>query len=76
MTKAQVKETTGILHQWMTLVGIPVIAFMMGDMYMDFKKTRDESIRHTEQIQTLQHQVEKHEQSITTISTYLFNRHP
>lgn len=75
MTKAQVKETTGMLHQWMTIVGIPVIAFMMADMYMDFKQTRNDSIRHNEQIQTLVHRVDKHDQSIETISNYLFNRH-
>ena len=74
MTKAQVKDATSALHQWRTLVGIPVLAFMIGDMYMDFKETRNQSIRHSEQIGDIRRTVDRHDKQLEIVTTYLFRR--
>ena len=74
MTKSQVDTATTNLHKWMTIIGFPVLVILVGDMYKDFKDTRNATIKHEQQINDLVRTTEKHENNILTITTYLFGR--
>lgn len=72
MTKQQVSNVTSSLHQWMTIVGFPILILLVGDIYTDFKEIRSRVIKHEEQISTLNRAVDNHDEKIETISQYLY----
>ena len=52
------------LHQWMTIIGFPVLIYLVGDMYKDFKEIRTTSIKHESRIQEVEKVVDKHDDLI------------
>jgi hypothetical protein len=45
MTKENISEVQRNVHQWMTIIGFPVLIVLVGDMYIDFKNVRNNDIR-------------------------------
>jgi hypothetical protein len=70
--KEDVNKGFSVLHQWMTIIGFPVLLYLVGDMYSDFKKVRDSNIQQDQRIQYLEKQTDKHDNAITTLSQYVF----
>ncbi len=54
-------------HQLMTVIGLPVLIYLVGDMYVDFKKIRDKSIMHESSIEQVKKDVDRHETQIVQI---------
>lgn len=54
------------VHQWMTIIGFPVLLILVGDMYADFKRVRENDIRQDEKIQ---HQVEQLNETKTQLQS-------
>lgn len=73
-TKQKENLTKGfsVAHQWMTIIGFPVLIFLVADMYSDFKQGRNDNIRQDQEIKYLQKESDKHDQSITTLSQFVF----
>ena len=72
MTKQQVNGLTSTLHQWMTIVGFPVLILLVGDIYTDFKQIRTTVIKHEEKIESLNKTNESQDSRIETLSQYVF----
>jgi hypothetical protein len=66
MTTRQ-KDKLSMAHQVMTVVGLPVLIFLVGDMYKDFKEMREKSIQHTSSIDQVKKDVDRHEAQITQL---------
>lgn len=66
MTTRQ-KDKLSMAHQVMTVIGLPVLIFLVGDMYKDFKEMREKSIQHTSSIEQVKKDVERHEAQITQL---------
>ena len=66
MTTRQ-KEKLSMAHQVMTVIGLPVLIFLVGDMYKDFKVMREKSIEHTSTIEQIKKDVDRHETQITQL---------
>ena len=73
MTKQQVNGLTSTLHQWMTIVGFPVLILLVGDIYTDFKQIRTTVIKHEEKIESLNKTNESQDSRIETLSQYVFS---
>jgi hypothetical protein len=63
----QQKQVVTHLHQWSTILFLPVITFLVADIYRDFKLTRDKVIQQSERI-------EYHEDRLTRVERYVFNQ--
>ena len=63
----QQKQVITQLHQWSTILFLPVITFLVADIYRDFKLTRDKVIQQSERI-------EYHEDRLTRVERYVFNQ--
>jgi len=70
--KAQLNEGTRFVHQWMTIVGFPVLIALVGDMYVDFKRVRENDIRQNSEIEYMQKDIAAHEDQIKTLTQYVF----
>lgn len=66
MTTRQ-KDKLSIAHQVMTVVGLPVLLFLVGDMYKDFKLMREKTIEHTSSIEQIRKDVDRHETQLTQL---------
>jgi len=66
MTTRQ-KDKLSMAHQVMTVIGLPVLIFLVGDMYKDFKEMREKSIEHTSTIEQIKKDVDRHETQITQL---------
>ncbi len=66
MTTRQ-KDKLSMAHQVMTVIGLPVLIFLVGDMYKDFKEMREKSIQHTSSIDQVKKDVDRHEAQITQL---------
>lgn len=63
--KQSIMDVQRNLHQVMTIVGFPILLILVGDMYKDFKKVRDNDIKqeiqiaeHDKKIQEMKHSME------------------
>ena len=56
-----------MLHQLMTVIGLPVLIYLVGDIYVDFKKIRDKSIQHESSIEQVKKDVDRHDVQLTQI---------
>lgn len=74
MTQAQRDKATTVLHKWMTIIGFPLVVYLLVDIYRDFKETRNATIKHEQQINDLVRTVGNHEDQIASIRNYLFDR--
>lgn len=61
------KNSLSMAHQVMTVVGLPVLIYLVGDMYVDFKKIRDKSIMHESSIEQVKKDVDRHESQIVQL---------
>jgi len=61
------KNHLSMLHQLMTVIGLPVLIYLVGDIYVDFKKIRDKSIMHESSIEQVKKDVDRHETQIVQI---------
>ncbi len=61
------KNHLSMLHQLMTVIGLPVLIYLVGDIYVDFKKIRDKSIMHESSIEQVKKDVDRHESQIVQI---------
>lgn len=62
----QQKQIITSIHQWSTILFLPVITFLVADIYRDFKLTRDKVLQQSEKI-------EYHEERINRIENYVFD---
>ena len=72
MTKENITEVQRNVHQWMTIIGFPVLIILVGDMYIDFKNVRNNDIRQDERISNLKAEVIDVKQSIQTMGNYVY----
>lgn len=72
MTKEAISELQKNLHQWMTIIGFPVLIGLVGDMYFDFKRFRDNDIRQDEKIVNINSNVERHETAIQALGNFVY----
>lgn len=61
------KNHLSMLHQLMTVIGLPVLIYLVGDIYVDFKKIRDKSIQHESSIEQVKKDVDRHDVQLTQI---------
>ena len=72
MTKENISEIQKNVHQWMTIIGFPVLILLVGDMYIDFKNVRNNDIRQDEKIANLKAEVIDVKQSVQTMGNYVY----
>ena len=72
MTKENISEIQKNVHQWMTIIGFPVLSLLVGDMYIDFKNVRNNDIRQDEKIANLKAEVIDVKQSVQTMGNYVY----
>ena len=72
MTKESISEVQKNVHQWMTIIGFPILIILVGDMYIDFKNVRNNDIRQDERISNLKAEVIDVKQSIQTMGNYVY----
>jgi hypothetical protein len=72
MTKENISEVQKNVHQWMTIIGFPVLILLVGDMYIDFKNVRNNDIRQDEKIANLKAEVIDVKQSVQTMGNYVY----
>lgn len=72
MTKESIIEVQKNVHQWMTIIGFPILIILVGDMYIDFKHIRNNNIRQDERISNLKAEVIDVKQSIQTMGNYVY----
>lgn len=72
MTKESISEVQKNVHQWMTIIGFPILIILVGDMYIDFKHVRNNDIRQDERISNLKAEVIDVKQSIQTMGNYVY----
>jgi hypothetical protein len=72
MTKESIGEVQKNVHQWMTIIGFPILIILVGDMYIDFKNVRNNDIRQDERISNLKAEVIDVKQSIQTMGNYVY----
>ena len=51
----------------MTVIGVPVLIYLVGDIYVDFKKVRDKSIQHESSIEQVKKDVDRHDVQLSQI---------
>jgi hypothetical protein len=61
------KNHLSIAHQVMTVIGVPVLIYLVGDIYVDFKKVRDKSIQHESSIEQVKKDVDRHDVQLSQI---------
>ncbi len=61
-----------IVHQWMTVIGFPVLLYLVGDMYSDFKRVIENDIRQDQKIESIQKTNDRQDEAINTLSQYVF----
>lgn len=72
MTKENISEVQKNVHQWMTIIGFPILILLVGDMYIDFKNVRNNDIRQDEKIANLKAEVIDVKQSVQTMGNYVY----
>ena len=72
MTKENISEIQKNVHQWMTIIGFPVLILLVGDMYIDFKNVRNNDIRQDEKIANLKAEVIDIKKSFQTMGNYVY----
>ena len=72
MTKENISEVQRNVHQWMTIIGFPILIVLVGDMYIDFKNVRNNDIRQDERIANLKSEVIDVKQSVQTMGNYVY----
>lgn len=72
MTKENISELQKNVHQWMTIIGFPILLILVGDMYIDFKNVRNNDIRQDERIANLKAEVIDVKQSVQTMGNYVY----
>jgi ammonia channel protein AmtB len=61
------KNHLSMAHQVMTVIGVPVLIYLVGDIYIDFKKVRDKSIQHESSIEQVKKDVDRHDVQLSQI---------
>ena len=72
MTKENISEVQRNVHQWMTIIGFPILIILVGDMYIDFKNVRNNDIRQDERIANIKSEVIDVKQSVQTMGNYVY----
>ncbi len=72
MTKENISEVQRNVHQWMTIIGFPILIVLVGDMYIDFKNVRNNDIRQDERIANIKSEVIDVKQSLQTMGNYVY----
>lgn len=72
MTKENISELQKNVHQWMTIIGFPILLILVGDMYIDFKNVRNNDIRQDERIANLKSEAIDIKQSVQTMGNYVY----
>ena len=72
MTKENISEVQRNVHQWMTIIGFPILIALVGDMYIDFKNVRNNDIRQDERIANMKSEVIDVKQSLQTMGNYVY----
>lgn len=60
------------VHQWMTIIGFPVLLILVGDMYADFKRVRENDIRQDEKIQNQVEQLNETKTQLQSLGNYVY----
>ena len=72
MTKENISEVQRNVHQWMTIIGFPVLIILVGDMYIDFKNVRNNDIRQEVRIQQNSKDIDELKVSVQTMGNYVY----
>ena len=75
MTPQKKQEADWILtfaHKLVTLIGIPIIIAIVGDMYFDFKQMRSNDIRQDEKIQRTREDLNETKQNLQSLGIYVY----
>lgn len=72
MTKEKVSEIRGALHQWMTIIGFPLLLLLVGDMYRDFKRVRENDIKQEVMIMHNEKDIDALKSSMERIGNYVW----
>ena len=75
MTPQKKQEADWILtfaHKLVTLIGIPIIIAIVGDMYFDFKQMRNNDIRQDERIEHNRQAIQETNQSLQSLGNYVY----
>lgn len=62
--KDNIKQSIGTVHQMMTIIGLPVLIYLVGDMYKDFKDMRTKVIIHDDTIVEMKQDILRHEKKL------------
>jgi HAMP domain-containing protein len=72
MTKENISEVQRNVHQWMTIIGFPVLIVLVGDMYIDFKNVRNNDIRQDERLTRHKEEIQELKSSVETMGNYVW----
>ena len=70
--KASALELQRNVHQWMTIIGFPVLLILVGDMYADFKRVRANDIRQDEKIQRNYEDLNETKQNLQSLGNFVY----
>lgn len=62
--KDQLKNGISAMHQLMTIIGLPILIYLVGDMYKDFKDMRTKVIIHDDTIIEIKQDIIRHEKKL------------
>jgi len=62
--KDNIKQSISTIHQFMTIIGLPILIYLVGDMYKDFKDMRTKVIIHDDTIFEIKQDIIRHEKKI------------
>ena len=72
MTKENISEVQRNVHQWMTIIGFPILIVLVGDMYYDFKQVRANDIRQDERLTRNKEEIQELKSSVETMGNYVW----
>ena len=72
MTKENISEVQRNVHQWMTIIGFPILIVLVGDMYYDFKQVRANDIRQDERLTRHKEEIQELKSSVETMGNYVW----
>lgn len=72
MTKENISEVQRNVHQWMTIIGFPILIVLVGDMYYDFKQVIANDIRQDERLTRHKEEIQELKSSVETMGNYVW----
>lgn len=70
--KQEVDLVLTLSHKIFTVVGIPVLLVLVGDMYTDFKRVRSNDIRQDERLNHIERDHQDTKQALQSMGNYVY----